>query len=146
MRSENQNYLSYTPDIYSIVDVNGKPFIVMVYDGANKAMVYRNDIKGEDNNSITKIKEIEYENIFIGKSCNKEEDENFNGNSILFEIKKQEYVFVGEIIYYFNTKPNKDKIVKFISNMGRNRFPYPFDLVKKIFTSFWIESFYLMLY
>ena len=45
MRSENQKYLYYTPDIYSIMDDNRKQFIVMVYDGVNKAIVYKNDIK-----------------------------------------------------------------------------------------------------
>ena len=58
-------------------------------------------------------------------------DETFDGNSILFEIKDQEYIFVGQTIYYFITKPNKDKIVKFISNMGPNNVQYPFAYGEK---------------
>ena len=92
--------------------------------------------------NLTKILEIDFKNVFIGKDCYIEEDpkmeemwgyneENFDGNSILFEIKEQEYIFVGKTIYYFNTKPNKDKIVKFISNMGPNRVPYPFAYGEK---------------
>ena len=58
-------------------------------------------------------------------------DEKFKGNSLLFEINEQEYIFVGKTIYYFNTKLNNDRIIKFISNMGNNRVPYPFAYGEK---------------
>ena len=116
MISEKPEYLYYTPEIYGIMDNNRKPFLVFVYPNG-KAIVYKNEM-----DNITKILEIDFKNVFIEKDCYVEEDpemekiwgyneENFDGNSILFEIKEQEYIFVGKTIYYFNTKPNKDKIV-----------------------------------
>ena len=138
--SEEKDYLYQAPDIFVTMDNNAKPFTVLVFDRECKAVVYKNDDNGWGDETTTKMMEIDYVKIFIGKDCCVDDDKeivnttskkNYLGNSILFEIREQEYIFVGKTIYYFNTKPNKDKIVKFISNMGPNGVPYPFAYGEK---------------
>ena len=71
-----------------------------------------------------------YKNIFIGKSSIKYSPykEKFIGNSILIEISKNKYVFIGYTIYDFVTK---EPILKYESPMGNSSVPYPFAISEK---------------
>ena len=40
--SEKKDYLFYTPEIFVTMDNNARPFIILVYDDARKAVVYLN--------------------------------------------------------------------------------------------------------
>ena len=83
MKTEKPNYKYCYLDIYGILDNHREPFIVLLYESAGKAIVFKNDL-----NNLTNIMEIDFENVFIGKDYMNEE--NYDGNSILFEIKEQE--------------------------------------------------------
>ena len=45
------------------------------------------------------------------------------GNSILLELDKFKYMFIGDCVYTFKTT---DEIIKFSSNLGINNVHYPF--------------------
>ena len=68
-----------------------------------------------------------YKNIFIGKNTKKYRiyDKDYLGSSVLVEIKKNVYVFIGSSIIQFNTK---EPIIEFHSIMGNNFVVYPFAL------------------
>jgi hypothetical protein len=51
----------------------------------------------------------------------------YNGNSILIHIDKDEYVYVGESIYKFNSIKN-DRIIKYYSPVGNSDVPYPYAI------------------
>jgi hypothetical protein len=63
-----------------------------------------------------------YEKLFVGI----DKVENFEGNSLLVNIKDYKYIFIGHEVYEFTT-PN-DKIIKYFSPVGNNDVPYPFAI------------------
>jgi hypothetical protein len=67
--------------------------------------------------------------IFIGKNTKKYSIYNglFSGSSILVEIKKNSYIFIGTKIIKFNTP---EPIIEFHSIMGNSSVVYPFALTK----------------
>lgn len=80
-----------------------------------------------ENKPFLSIKPIE---IFIGKSPKNEMTESsggfgpkFKGNSFLFRIMKNKYMFVEELIFTFVAKK---QITKFVSPVGNNDVPYPY--------------------
>jgi hypothetical protein len=82
--------------------------------------------------------------VFVGKSplCAMTEysgghGPKFDGNSLLVEVAKQEYMFIGDCIYRFSTKELNDEIVAYDSPVGNNDVPYPVAIGR--------THFYLML-
>jgi hypothetical protein len=72
------------------------------------------------------MKSKRYLKVFIGKSkrnCKKE-----NGNSILFQISKQKYIYVGSEIYQFCID---DVIFGYMSVIGNSDVPYPYAVGNK---------------
>ena len=72
--------------------------------------------------------------MFIGEhllnnNFNKEAEK---GNSILLELEKYKYMYVGDCIYTFNTT---DEIIKYSSNIGNNNVHQPLAYGQKIFIS-----------
>ena len=75
---------------------------------------------------------FKYKNIFIGKSPKNKTTiasggygAKFTGNSILLQITKNKYIFIGHIIFSFTSK---SEIKKFVSPLGNNDVPYPFAI------------------
>lgn len=84
---------------------------------------------------IENILTTKTKNIFIGKSLKCETTEMshgsgkyFDGNSILLNIKNNEYIFIGTNIYSLQTD---DKILRFFSPVGNNDVPYPVAIGEK---------------
>jgi len=78
--------------------------------------------------------------VFIGKSplvsrpektgvTNVNSGSKFDGNSILLQLEKNKYVFVGNVVYEF-APYNNDDIVKYYSPVGNNKVPYPVAIGK----------------
>jgi hypothetical protein len=59
----------------------------------------------------------------------------FDGNTILLNIKDNLYVFIGWGIYQFESL---SKIIKFVSPIGNNTVPYPYAIDDK-------KRYYLMI-
>jgi hypothetical protein len=60
---------------------------------------------------------------------NTENIQKWIGNSILAEISRSKYLYIGESVFTFNTSlESKSPITKYISPVGNNDVPYPFAL------------------
>lgn len=124
---------------YYTDDNGSKPFKVVIDN--KKVYVYK--YKKYDENTDTILyseKPIKYEkknffkykNIFIGKSPKNKttiasggHGAKFSGNSILLQITKNKYIFIGHIIFSFTSK---SEIKKFVSPVGNNYVPYPYAI------------------
>ena len=73
------------------------------------------------------LKNIKFKNIFIGKNTNKfgsaDSKKSYTGNSLLLNIKDDNYMYIGTNIYLFTTET---PIIKFYSIVGRSDVVYSF--------------------
>ena len=105
--------------MYNIYDNGRIPFKVKVDDKIIK--IYKNN-----NGTCTSLAEItNYQKIFIGN------DENFEGNSILVNVKYDEYIFIGGIIYSFKSISKINKYVSTMENRGI-RYSYAEDIEENV--------------
>lgn len=118
---------------YFTHDNGGRPFLVYIapnhvtiYKQPNNKYYIASDIKKNQKWSYTKfVRKIQYKKIWIGKSKNSMliNDLSLDGNTILLQKKKMEYVFIGNKIFKFNTYD--DVIKKYYSPVANNDVPYP---------------------
>jgi hypothetical protein len=124
---------------YYTHDNGSRPFKVVI----DNLKVYIYKYKKYDEDSDTTLyskKSIKYEkkeffkckSIFIGKSPKNKTTifstgygSKFTGNSILLQIAKNKYVFIGHIIFSFTSK---SEIKKFVSPVGNSDVPYPYAI------------------
>ena len=128
---------------YFTLNNGGYKFIVEDY--GNKVIIY-NILEDDDYkiNNGQKIKEIKYQEIFFGKPSPKillDYEIYKKGNSILLQINKGIYIFIGTKIFSFTTN-DKEKIIKFISPIGHSSVPYPYAIGEK-YTYLLVENVYL---
>ena len=99
--------------------------LYLIEDYKDKIIVYNNETK-------MKILETKYQEIYFGKVPSKILNDSIysykKGNTILFLIKPNKYIFIGDDIISFRTK---DKILKFISPIGNSDVPYPYAIGEK---------------
>jgi hypothetical protein len=117
-----------TGDKYLVHHNYSRPFMVVI--NGNNVKIYKPvDQMSDDYSKLVK----EYkktQKVFVGKSSIKSEmakrarghGKKFDGNTILIEVSKGRYCFVGHIVYEFSTK---EDIVKYESPVGNNDVPYP---------------------
>ena len=129
---------------YLIHDNGGRPFVVYFdqLKGEGEAYIYKmEDDKyywedGIETWMYTKlVKRFEYEQIHVGESPLNDSTEfsgghgdAFDGNSILFDIGKNKYIYVGSIVYQFKML---DGFQKYWSPVGNSDVPYPFIVGNK---------------
>jgi hypothetical protein len=122
--------------IYHIHDNGGRPFQCVI-EGEHTFHIHT-QIIDEEKQKITYQKKpaitLHPNKIFIGKSPKNKMTEfsggygkEFDGNSILLEMKNNEYIEVGYTIWSFDAK---DKIVEYYSPVGNNDVPYPYAVDK----------------
>jgi hypothetical protein len=97
----------------------GRPYLVIISE--NAAHIYKREIDKNTNKCTytTLIKKYKIINKYIGKFINKKE---YLGNSIILQLSKTKFVFVGHEIYEFFIK---DEIKKYYSLVGNSDVPYP---------------------
>lgn len=156
---KDKSYKSYFTQIN-----NKKPFLV--YTKKKEVFIYKRDThlnyfleecntkksklsfkknirpKNGYNKLIKKYKNIK--NIFIGKSpkndvtiYSKSYGKEFDGNTILIQLKNNECIFIGNKIFKFKAL---SEIVKYISPVGLANVPYPYALDKNNNTYLLIEN------
>lgn len=120
--------------IYLIHDNDGRPFEVTINEKNVRICTYfRNtgDYSDDDCDPIygELIKNYVVQKVFIGKSTGfpiggheKSESKYFDGNSILLQLDKGRFVFIGLYIYEFTID---DEPLKYYSMVGYNDVPYP---------------------
>jgi len=121
----------------------------LVYLGKKDAYIYKipedmevdsSDYSKKDDDNrwmyIKLVEHIKFIKSFVGKSpinrmtkFSGGHGKGFDGNSILLQKNKNNYVFIGHIIDNF--KVFDDKIIKFVSPVGNNDVPYPYAIGKK---------------
>ena len=116
---------------YSIHDNGGTPFKVVV--SGNKVSIYEQhnwkDWESETGKEYTKLIRTfsNVKKIFIGKD--RKLGKKFDGNSILLQLSRDKYVYIGSWIYEFIAK--NDRIVAYYSQVGNSDVPYPVALGEK---------------
>ena len=113
---------------YKIHDNGSRPFLVTIKN--NNVQVYKlpDEFYNERNMAYDRdytkfVKEFKNVNkVFIGKS----QKSSFDSNTILLQISKNRYVYIGSIIYEFTA--DNDEIVEYFSYVGNSNVPYPVAL------------------
>lgn len=120
---------------YLTIDNGGHPFKVKIGNNKHVEVFKSTDDENEED-------EIGYENkpflsynpvkIFIGKSPHNKmttfsggHGSKFDGNSILLQMNKNKYVYIGECIYSFTSF---SPIIKYISPVGNSSVTYPYGM------------------
>jgi hypothetical protein len=116
-----------------IYDKLSKP-IFLVYISKNKVFIYnlstkyyvKNSDWSPDNNNnkwmyINLFKTYTYKKIFIGKNHNSK----YDGNRLLLNIDKNNYIYIGDNIYKFKTN---EEIKDFYSPITNKKIPKPFPI------------------
>ena len=114
-------------------DNGGRPFKVIIRTKSkndSNIYIYKNNEGTQDKNDLVAV--IRPLKIFIGKSplnamtrFSGGHGKDFYGNSILLEVGKNDYVYIGERIFRFSTF---SKIIKYVSPVGNNDVPYPYAI------------------
>lgn len=131
---------------YEIHDNCGRPFLVNVHEKNRQVEIYKSDsiISDSDDEQDNKqnnkkscetydvlVKTITYEHIFIGvgddMGDNGYKEDDIIGNSILVQINKQKYMYIGSTIFSFSTQ---DEIIDYFSPIGQNDIPFPYAIGK----------------
>ena len=127
----NPTHQAHKGKTYSIHDNGGTPFKVVI--SGKKVSIYEQpnwkDWESETGKEYTKLIKTfsNVKKIFIGKD--RKLGKNFDGNSILLQLSKNKYVYIGSWIYEFVTKD--DSIVAYFSKVGNSDVPYPVALGEK---------------
>lgn len=124
---------------YFTHDNGGRPFLVAIRK--NEVKVYKKpgegsgyfvneDDSGEKWTYVINLHTFKPKKVFVGKSPKNKMTEfsgghgpAFDGNSILVELGKNEYVFIGQNIFKFESYA---PITKYVSPVGNSDVPYPF--------------------
>ncbi len=120
---------------YITHDNGGRPFKVEV--SLNKIDIYK--AKYNDDYKTTTYDELiksikSFQKVFIGKNtdifwcADKKKINDYLGNSILVQLSKYKYIYIGASIFEFTTK---DEIIRYESPMGPNDVPYPYGVSEK---------------
>ena len=115
--------------IFSIHDNGGIPYTVVICERPFfiEPMPICNTTITIYNNKPPKVVEKVYrkfKKVFIGVDY----IEGQHGNSILIQLTNTQYVYIGHIIYEFETS---DQIQKYYSNLGNSDVPYPVAIGEK---------------
>ncbi|MCK4968231.1 MAG: hypothetical protein KAS12_04185 [Candidatus Aenigmarchaeota archaeon] len=106
-------------------DNGGRKYSVKIDDGS---VFVKNVSEREEPFSLS----FKPEKVFIGKSGNTPMTRSsggigkkFDGNSMLFAMGDNKYIYIGTEVINFTTN---SEIVKFVSDVGNNNVPYPYAI------------------
>jgi hypothetical protein len=116
--------------IYYIHNNGGRPYKVEI-DKTN-VKIYKRQINNEEDYENKEYKTYKPEKIFIGKSPKNKmttysggHGKKFDGNSILLQLTKYSYTYIGSEIYTFRTD---SEIIDYVSPIGNSDVPYPYAI------------------
>ena len=102
---------------YNIHDNGGRPYLIIANNKGIFVYTYVN--KAYDKFTVLLRKFTKFLGYWSGFDSSPYK---FHGNSILIQVTKKEYVFIGESIYSFKTT---DIITDYVSPVGNSDVPYP---------------------
>lgn len=107
--------------VYETHDNGGRPFDVIV--SFNRIFILINDEEeGKESQLILRLDDPFQ--IFIGKDPKVPE---FDGNSILVRVKDNDYIYIGDEIYIFQTE---SPVLEYHSPVGNSDVPYPYAVTR----------------
>lgn len=112
---------------YAIHNNGLRPYVVDV-DKANKKVNIFKQTYDEETEKYTIDKQIgtyKYKQIWVGNDIDRYglDDEHYPGHTILLETTNNKYIFIGWKIFEFSLREG-DELVKYVSYVGHNDFPY----------------------
>jgi hypothetical protein len=116
---------------YYIHNNGGRPYMVHVDKDVE---VYENTYENDDD-KYKLLKTYVPINVFIGKKSPAIRNGSYDGtygigNSILLQLTKNTYLYIGHEIIKFNV-PNGDVIESYYSDIGNSDVPYPYAVGEK---------------
>ena len=116
--------------IFDIHFNGGVPFKVEIFENDGKIIIYKindDDVDQNGNYVYDTFKTInKYEHVFVPHDS----VYGYDGNTILIEITKNKYMYIGKNIYVFKTN---EEITDYKSPMGNSDVPYPFAISKNYY-------------
>jgi hypothetical protein len=113
--------------IYNTHDNGDRPFSVEIRDMSHNKYIVK--VSSESNVMV-----FDAVNVFVGTSplnlmteFSGGHGDKFDGNSILINTKQNEYIFIGDQIFRFNTE---SPVISYMSPIGNNDVPYPFAILE----------------
>ena len=106
---------------HKIHDNGGRPFEVQVNNKAITVYTFKDETEAKQKGNYSK--QVAKFNKFLGYFSGYDiTPYKFHGNSLLVQLSKHEYVFIGWMIYRFKTD---DIILDYVSPVGNSDVPYP---------------------
>lgn len=142
-------------NFYYTVYNDDRPYLVYVSKPKDHILVMQrpDDVESIERTEYTKLVENIHNplKIWIGNSPKMPMTEfsggygkKRKGNTILAQLSKYKYMYIGNPEIYRFTTPKRDEIVKYISPIGNNEVPYAFAYGKK-FLYYMMEKKYVEL-
>lgn len=124
---------------YFIHDNGDKPFLVTISNDKKNVFIYKRkndfDRPFEKSDYVILVKKYTPQKVWIGVSVKSEMTKfskgygaKYNGNTILLQITKKKYIFIGNYIGEFTTNI---EIISYYSPIGNNDVPYPYAIDKE---------------
>jgi hypothetical protein len=115
---------------FTILDNGGEPFVVDIY--SKHLEVYLQNFDEEESNRRNKrgkkILSTPFVKLFVGNNYFRlERYGSKKGNSILVQVKGNEYIYIGSEIYQFQARDG-DQILVYASPVGNSAVPYPYAI------------------
>lgn len=120
---------------YQTHDNGGRPFDVEIRNITQDKFIVKvttNDVEIEESQKYSNV--FYASQVFIGKSplnemteCSGEYGESFDGNTILIKTNLNEYVFIGNSVFSFDTN---SPVISYVSPVGNNDVPYPYAVLE----------------
>lgn len=124
-------------------DNGARPFKVVIDSTKRTAEIFKYDYKDLKEQGILRptnrhytipVYSLRYQQLWIGTSpkihmtvFSGGYGPQYRGNTIVFKVGPEKYVYVGEMIYEFRTK---EELLTLVSPVGNNDVPYPYMIGK----------------
>lgn len=129
-------------NVYFTVYNGDRPYVVYVSKSKDHVIVMQrpDDVESTEHTAYTHLVENIHNplKIWLGNSPKMPMTEfsggygkHLKGNTVLIQLSKYRYMYVGFPEVYRFTIPKRDQIVKYISPVGNNEVPYAFAYGKK---------------
>lgn len=134
-KNKNKQIADHPKKLYFTHDNGSKPFAVAIYPS-------RVDVFDNAKNDLYLIGKIRIKSkslVMLGNDINTPTNDTNLGNSLIIQISKNNYIFIGHDIRKFSTN---EKILKYFSPIGNNDVPYPYAVTEH-FTYLLTENVYI---
>ena len=133
--SDEDDYGVSKPRIsFNVHDNGGVPFIVDIY--SKYLEIFQRDRRNAPGHfRPQKLFDTPFQKVFVGDNYFQlkryEAYGKYPGNTLLVQVNRKKYIFIGNKGIYEFTTPQSDQIVAFASPLGNSDVAYPYAIGKK---------------